>query len=485
MSNASKSSESSKSSHHPPKEIPGSYGVPFFGAMKDRWDFFYLQGRDLFFKSRMEKHNSSIFRANMPPGPWISPDPRVVVLLDANSFPVLFDTSKVEKRDVLDGTYMPSTSFTGGHRVCAYLDTSEHKHGSLKALFQSFLASKSHEFIPLFRSCMQSLFVELEDGVRDPKGVEFGSLTDNLSFEFIFRLLCDGKCPSDTKLESDGATMIKKWLVFQLTPLVTIGLHMMLNPIEDFLLHCMKLPFFLVKNDYNKVYEAFHSSATSYLDKAEKSGISRDEACHNLVFVAGFNAFGGMSIWFPSLIKWVALAGESVHRELVDEIRTVVQSEGGVTFNSINKMVLTKSVVYEALRIDPPVPYQYGRAREDMVIHSHDSAYKVKKGEMIFGYQPFATKDPKIFDKPEEFVSHRFVGEEGEKLLKYVLWSNGRETDAPTMENKQCPGKDLVVLMSRLLLVELFLRYDTISVQAKSSGLTNTLTITSVTKATC
>ncbi|KAK9681670.1 hypothetical protein RND81_10G019100 [Saponaria officinalis] len=478
-------SESSVRDDVPAQEIPGSHGMPFFGALKDRWDFFYLQGRDDFFKSRMEKYNSSVFRANMPPGPCIASDPRVIVLLDANSFPILFDTTKVEKRDVLYGTFMPSTSFTGGHRMCAYLDPSEAKHGSVKSLFQSFLVSKHDEFIPLFRSCMQNLFVELEDQVEFKKGgVEFGSLSDALSFEFIFRLLCDNKSPLDTKLESDGASTMKKWLALQLTPLVTIGLPILLNPIEDFLLHCLKPPFFLVKSAYKKLYDAFHASATSYLDKAEKYGLNREEACHNLVFVAGFNAFGGMSIWFPSLIKWVASAGESLHRELVDEIRTVVQSEGGVTINSIDKMALTKSVVYEALRLDPPVPYQYGKAKEDLLVHTHDTAYKVKKGELLFGYQPFATKDPKIFENPEEFVSDRFIGEEGERLLRYVLWSNGRETDTPTTENKQCPGKNLVVLMSRLLLVELFLRYDTISVQVKTAGMTSSLLVSSYTKAT-
>ncbi|XP_056698565.1 LOW QUALITY PROTEIN: allene oxide synthase 3-like, partial [Spinacia oleracea] len=210
-------------------------------------------------------------------------------------------------------------------------------------------------------------------------------------------------------------------------------------------------------------------------DKAESFGISREEACHNLVFVAGFNAFGGFSRWFPSFIKWVASAGESLHRELAEEIRTTVKSEGGVTLNAINKMALTKSVVYEVLRIEPPIPYQYGRVKKDLVVQSHDAAFKIKKGEMIFGYQPFATKDGKIFDDPDEkFVGNRFVGEEGEKLLKYVLWLNGRGTDEPRVDNKQCPGKNLVELLLRVFLVEFFLLYDTFSVET-GNLLSNTI----------
>ena len=100
---------------------------------------------------------------------------------------------------------------------------------------------------------------------------------------------------------------------------------------------------------------------------------------------------------------------------------------------------------------------------------------------MIFGYQPFATNDAKVFDNPKEFVGHRFVGK-GQKLLKYVYWSNDRETNNPTVENKQCPGKDLVVLLSRVMLVEFFLRYDTLTVEIGTGmGSAPSVTFTSLT----
>lgn len=98
-----------------------------------------------------------------------------------------------------------------------------------------------------------------------------------------------------------------------------------------------------------------------------------------------------------------------------------MKEDGGLTFSALEKMSLLKSVVYEVLRIDPPVPYQYAKAKQDIVIESHDSAFKIKKGEMIFGYQPIATKDPKVFENPEEFVGDRFIGEKGEASEVCVL----------------------------------------------------------------
>jgi hydroperoxide dehydratase len=152
---------------------------------------------------------------------------------------------------------------------------------------------------------------------------------------------------------------------------------------------------------------------------------------------------------------------------------------------ALEKMELTKSAVWEALRLDPPVKFQYGRANTDQNIESHDAVFAVKKGEMLFGYQPCATKDPRVFGSTaSEFVGDRFVGEEGSKLLQYVYWSNGRETESPSVGNKQCPGKNLVVLVGRLLLVELFLRYDTFTAEVRPDLLGQKVEFTALTKAT-
>ncbi|KAI0503799.1 hypothetical protein KFK09_014742 [Dendrobium nobile] len=101
----------------PLRKIPGDYGFPLLGSIKDRFAYFYTEGCDAFFRSRIRRYNSTVFRVNMPPGPPISADPRVIALLDAVSFPILFDTSAVEKRDLFTGTFMPSTDLTGGYRV--------------------------------------------------------------------------------------------------------------------------------------------------------------------------------------------------------------------------------------------------------------------------------------------------------------------------------------------------------------------------------
>ncbi|XP_058763695.1 allene oxide synthase 3-like, partial [Vicia villosa] len=466
----------------PLKQIPGTYGLPFIGPIFDRHDYFYNQGRDKFFSTRIQKYNSTVFKTNMPPGPFISSNPRVIALLDAASFPILFDNKKVEKQNVLDGTFMPSTNFTGGHRVCAYLDTTEPNHAVIKGFYLRALMLRKDSFVPLFSRTLSDAFTEIEDGLCGKNGkADFNAVVSVASFDFMFRLFCDNKDPSETILGSHGPKMFDMWLLFQLAPLATLGPPKIFSYLEDLLLRTLPFPACFTKSYYKKLYEAFSSSAVTILNDAEKAGLDRSEACHNLVFTAGFNAYGGLKNQFPILFKWVGLCGEKLHGELAKEIRTVVK-EGGITVQSLEKMSLVKSVVYEAMRIEPAVPYQYAKAREDLIVESHDAAFEVKKGDMLFGYQPFATKDPRIFDDAEVFVPKRFVGE-GEKLLKYVLWSNGKETDEASVDNKQCPGKNLVVLLCRLFLVEFFLRYDTFAFETQDTAFGASVTITSLTKA--
>ncbi|KAJ9567454.1 hypothetical protein OSB04_003420 [Centaurea solstitialis] len=456
------------SSDLPLREIPGSYGIPFFTAIANRLEYFYADGgRDQYFKSRVDKYESTVFRANMPPGPFVASDPRCIILLDAKSFPILFDVSKVEKKNVFTGTYMPSTQLTGGYRVLSYLDPSEPRHAQLKNLLFYLLKSSSSRVIPKFQETYTELFASLEADLATNGKAKFNDVGEQAAFRFLGRAYFEVD-PETTKLGKNAPTLITAWVLFTLSPQISLGLPWFL---EEPIIHFFQLPPILIKSSYNKLYDFFISVATPYLEYAATLGIPTEEAAHNILYAVCFNTFGGIKIQFPNTLKWLARAGKDVHLELAQEIRSVIKTVGlgSVTLAAIEQMSLMKSFVYEVLRIDPPVPLQFAKAKVDLTIESHDARFNVKKGEMLFGFQPFATKDPKIFDRPEEFVPDRFVGG-GESLLKYVVWSNGPETEATSVDNKTCAGKDFVVLITRLFVIEFFRRYDSFEAEAVDSG---------------
>ncbi|KAJ3705571.1 hypothetical protein LUZ61_009276 [Rhynchospora tenuis] len=445
----------------PIKPIPGNYGIPILSPIYDRLHYYYFQGHMGYFKSHVVKNNSTVVRMNMAPGIFISRNPRVVAVLDAKSFRILFDPSKIEKKDIVTGTYMPSLSLYSGIRPMIYLDTTEQLHSSLKSFSFHLLASRKSQFIPTFLEAYSSLFDLIETKLASGP-VEFNSLNQSSAFDFTCNAFL-GAVPSEV-IGSSASNKVAIWLLLQLHPLASRLTKFIPWPIDDLLLHCVPLPPCLARSDYEALEEFFSKAGESLLeDAANKFGLSRHEALHNLIFMTSFNANAAFKIFMAIILKWLVYAGETLHHRLAHEIRSAVKSSNGtITLNALGNMELTKSVVLEALRLDPPVENQFGRARTDLIIESHDTAFRVKKGELICGYQPLAMRDEKVFTNAEEFIPDRFVGE-GKKLLEYVYWSNGPETAAPTIGDKQCPAKDMVILVGRLFVAHLFLRYDTFS----------------------
>lgn len=466
----------------PLKEIPGDYGVPYFGAVKDRLDYFWIEGEQKFYETRVAKYNSTVFRCNMPPGPPIASDARVICLLDQKSFPILFDVSKVEKRDVFVGTYMPSTMFTGGYRVCAYLDPSEERHTKLKQFCFDILRMNGPKFFPEFDKAIGESFTIWEDAIAKGQKANFSDECVQFAFNFLFRAVVhrDPVAPGEASLGKNGGADASTWTAPQLLPIA--GGTGLPHPVEE-IVHTIPIPSFLVQSKYDAIYKFIKTYATEALDHAETLGLDRDEACANLLFFLSFNGYGGFNIFFPELIGFISQAGASLQKELSEEVKSAVAANGGILdMKTIQTMALVKSVVYEAFRLKPPVPYQYAKAKTDLIIESHDASFQVKKGEMLFGFQPFVTKDPKVFDNPDTFVPKRFMGPEGEKMLAHVFWSNGPETENPTVHNKQCPGKQLVVTMSLAFVAEMFNRYQEFTLSVEGSGVSKKLMFTDLKK---
>ncbi|KAL0910491.1 hypothetical protein M5K25_021479 [Dendrobium thyrsiflorum] len=472
----------------PTKEIPGSYGIPFITPIKDRLDYYYFKGHDNFFQSKINQYSSTVFRTNMIPGPFMASDPRVIAVLDAKSFPILFDTSKVEKKNVFTGTYMPSTKLTGGYRVCSYLDPSEPSHTKVKQFLFNLLKSRKDYFLPAFRSAyVAPIFSSVESQVASQGHADFNALNNDIAFDFLGEAYF-GAPPSKSGSFITFQKKVTIWLLLQLAPLASNVLTKFLPKlVEDLLLHTFSLPSFIAKPGYKNMYEYFNTAGSAALDLAEKVGLSRDEACHNLIFATCFNTYGGLRVLFPGLLRRLAQSGRDWHARLATEVRQAVASHGEngqVTLGALEQMELAKSVVYEVLRIDPPVEFQYAHAKKDFLLQSHDAQFQVRKGEMLFGYQPFATRDTRVFGaNAGEFVPDRFVGSDGAKLLRYVWWSNGPETEDPTVNDKQCAGKNFVVLVARLFVAEFFLSYDSFTAEISNSLVGSQVNITSLTKA--
>ncbi|KAJ1277489.1 hypothetical protein BS78_04G007700 [Paspalum vaginatum] len=465
----------SASATPPPRPIPGSYGPPVLGPLRDRLDYFWFQSQDDFFRRRAAANRSTVFRTNIPPTfPFfVGVDPRVVAVVDAASFTALFDPSLVDKRDILIGPYNPGAGFTGGTRVGVYLDTEEPEHARVKTFAMDLLHRCARTWAADFRANVDAMLDAVEADLLG--GSASASYVLPLQ-QCIFRFLCKsfvGADPrADALVDRFGFTILDLWLALQILPTQKVGL---LQPLEELLIHSFPLPSFLVWPGYRLLYrfvEQQGADAVAYAE--EEHGIAKKDAINNLLFVLGFNAFGGFSVFLPFLVAKVGEAGDptGLRPRLREEVRAALATRGADAefgFADVRAMPLVRSTVYEMLRMQPPVPLQFGRARKDFVLRSHGAAaFQVSKGEVLCGYQPLAMRDPEVFDRPEEFVAERFLGDDGAALLQYLYWSNGPETAQPAPGNKQCAAKEVVVDTACMLLAELFRRYDDFEVEGTS-----------------
>ncbi|PIA36732.1 hypothetical protein AQUCO_03200001v1 [Aquilegia coerulea] len=358
----------------PVRAIPGSYGLPLIGAISDRLKYYWFQGPETFLKKKRESHKSTVFRTNIPPSfPFfLNVNPKMIAVLDCKAFSTLFDMDVVEKKNVLIGDFMPSTSFTGNIRVGVYLDTTEPQHSQVKNFCLDILKRSSNLWTSEFLSNINDMWDKIEKDVEENGSASYLMPLQRSLFRFLVKCIVGADPASSPEVAENGHIMLDK--------------------------------------------------------------------CNN-----------------------------EIQEKLRKEIREIVGSSP-LSFELVKKLDLVQSFVYETLRFKPPVRAQFARARKDFVLDSHDSGFQVKKGELLFGYQPFAMRDPKVFDDPETFIPERFTGEKGKELLNYLYWSNGPQTGSPSTSNKQCAAKDYVVLTSCMLIADMFQRYD--SITATSSAIT-------------
>uniref|UniRef100_A0A5B6ZF67 Putative CYP74B24 n=1 Tax=Davidia involucrata TaxID=16924 RepID=A0A5B6ZF67_DAVIN len=458
----------------PVRTVPGSYGWPVLGPIRDRLDYFWFQGPETFFRKRIEKHKSTVFRTNVPPTfPFFAGvNPNVVAVLDCKSFSHLFDMEIVEKKNILVGDFMPSVKFTGDVRVCAYLDTSEPQHSQVKSFAMDILKRSSSIWVPTLTAKLDIMWDTIESKLSDSDSASYLIPLQQFIFSFLTRCLIGADVSTSPEIAKSGYTMLDKWLALQLLPTVKIGI---LQPLEEIFLHSFAYPSVLVSGSYNKLVEFVQKEGKEVIQRGvTEFKLSEQETIHNLLFILGFNAFGGFSVFFPTLLSTLGTDKTGLQEKLRKEVRE--KSGSTLSFDSVKDMELVQSFVYETLRLNPPVPLQFGRARKDFRLSSHDSVYEIKKGELLCGYQALVMRDPKVFDDPETFMSDRFTKEKGRELLNYLYWSNGPQTGSPSESNKQCAAKDYVTLTASLFVAYVFRRYD--SITCNSSG-----SITAVEKA--
>ena len=407
--------------------IPGSYGLPFFGTLIDTIDFFFISGWRRFFTKRRDRYSSSVFKVSL-----FQP---TIVLLDQSSIEPLFAATDL-RQDHGFSWAVPAPELVGN--ITPSIFESGVNHEVPKKLYMQMLRARSSALIETF--------------VR-------------VSSPFSERWLAVGTFSFREELENFAATLLFEWY---------FGIRPDAKNVRALYLEIFSHPFWKVTRYLP--FSAYRKSLNTFLqllqavkgapyfaeirDMASSLGMNDDDAtAKQLLFVTGMNSFLGLQNLAKSVVGELSQR-PSLRDAISLEIRQVLGAEWPINLSDLSaaSMPLLDKAIREVARLHPPVTLIFGRATRDRDIRDRDgNTFAVAAGELLMGVLPIAMQDARIFNDPSAFDPSRFDHANDNDGL---IWPRGRQDSIATSADRMCPGKDVSVLVIKLLCVWLLPRYE-------------------------
>jgi hypothetical protein len=210
---------------------------------------------------------------------------------------------QVDKYKAFAGTYMPSTAYTGGLEVCAYLDPSDKKHEELKGWCFELLKGSAAKWAPEFHRQIETAFLQWECKLERGGTAPVSPVLAEAMFRFVINALTSADFDDPRVLDSEKPVCadLQKWVGFQLLPIASTGSPIFLEE----LLHVAPIPAALTKGGYDKFVAFLQTYAHDTLSSAQSHNLTIPEAVHNLIFFLILNAHGGFLRFLPIILQQV------------------------------------------------------------------------------------------------------------------------------------------------------------------------------------
>jgi len=130
-----------------------------------------------------------------------------------------------------------------------------------------------------------------------------------------------------------------------------------------------------------------------------------------VLFMAGHETTANSMAWSWFLLSQSGEAEAKLHREL-DEVL-----DGRLpTLADVPKLVYTRAVFEEAMRLYPPVPILPREALKDEQFRD----IRIPRGSLVFVVPWLLHRHKKLWDKPDHFMPERFLPENAGRISKFV-----------------------------------------------------------------
>jgi cytochrome P450 len=95
-------------------------------------------------------------------------------------------------------------------------------------------------------------------------------------------------------------------------------------------------------------------------------------------------------------------------KKLRDELLSEFPNEDDVNYDKLLEHPYLDQVIYESLRINPPIVFSNRECSEDITIDTHKGKVFIEQGTRLFVPLLSIQNDPEYFHDPEKFIPERF-----------------------------------------------------------------------------
>ncbi|XP_015882509.3 phenylacetaldehyde oxime monooxygenase CYP71AN24 [Ziziphus jujuba] len=196
-----------------------------------------------------------------------------------------------------------------------------------------------------------------------------------------------------------------------------------------------------------------HKDIVDILLQLQKDGVHDVELTNDNIKAILMDLFAGGSDSVSATMEWAMaelINNESMMKKAQEEVRRVVGEKSSIDVTDINQMDYFKCVMKETLRLHPAGPLTFRETTESVKLGGYDIPPKTSITINVGAIQ----RDPKFWDRPEEFIPERFENNQidfNEQNFQYVPFGAGR---------RRCPGTTFAVFQVEYMIANLLYWFD-------------------------
>lgn len=392
--------------HDEDKEVPG----------QDKWTFFHMaelvmKGHGYFYKRR-RKYKSSVFKVNM--------GVKGIHVCDKKAMKVFFDTSKIYKEPAF-GRLQYNICLLDGYTPSMFSNGIPHQKQKAFLVQICKIAQRSKIFDTSLK-LIKEYSRNWEKADSQLKATWELSIMDLISDIFTEAFL--------------GTRLDQKYMYNFLKGSWGKG-RVLRKAMEA--ASCLKQTLQGTKGS---------SDVIEILKMAVNAGITEEQALMDILFMLNFNAYGGVSGLLRTCLARLYVLEEDYKQRMKNELKTILSNKE-LSEASLEEMILLHNFILEVLRMHPPVPVFFGRARDDFSLETECGTFSVRKDQLLVGNVHMAHRDSSIFDQPDKFMPSRF---EDESIIDHIIYGYGPFHQEATPQNHRCPGQDIMLQILKVCL---------------------------------